>query len=455
MLLRRATGPIRGRVTPPPSKSITHRALVAAALGRGTTVIENPLDAEDTRLTAAALSALGAPVVRAEGAWTVTGFHRGLDGGLQPSVELPEAAGDAGAAAQAGMSRDPVTLQLGNSGTSLRFLLPLAALQDRPVVLDGSARLRQRPLGAQAAALRVLGAEVTELGEPGCPPVRVRGPLRGGEVVVDAGASSQVVSGLLLAGAALKDGLVVTASALSSRPYVDLTMAVMEDFGYQVEGVGSTAWRVHYAGTSRPGPVHYRVEADASAAAFLLAAGVVTGGRVQVEGVGEGSRQGDVAFLDLLARMGCRVEGGPDFMAAAGRPTVGIDVDMNATPDLVPPLAAVALAAPGPSRFTGVAHLRLKESDRLAALADGFSRLGGDITAGDDELVIRPQALHGAAVSAHGDHRIAMALAIAALSVPGMDPGALGTSGVDLDDPACVGKSYPGFFTDLETLLAS
>ncbi|MCZ6650989.1 MAG: hypothetical protein O7D35_10010, partial [Acidobacteria bacterium] len=242
MLLRRATGPIRGRVTPPPSKSITHRALLAAALGRGTTVIENPLDAQDTRLTAAALSALGAPVDCEEGAWTVTGFRRGA-GGLWPAADLDRAAG-AGTVARAHEGSDPVTLDLGNSGTSLRFLLPLAGLLDRPVVLDGSARLRQRPLGAQAAALRALGAQVDELGEPGCPPVRVRGPIRSGRVTVDAAASSQVVSGLLLAGAALEGGLMVTASALSSRPYVDLTLAVMNDFGLAVDVMARDTWSV-------------------------------------------------------------------------------------------------------------------------------------------------------------------------------------------------------------------
>ncbi|MCZ6599460.1 MAG: 3-phosphoshikimate 1-carboxyvinyltransferase, partial [Acidobacteria bacterium] len=444
MLLRRATGPIRGRVTPPPSKSITHRALLAAALGHGTTVIENPLDAQDTRLTAAALSALGAPVSRAEGAWTVTGFRRGA-GGLRPAADLDRAAGT-GTVARADGGSDPVTLDLGNSGTSLRFLLPLAALLDRPVVLDGSARLRQRPLGAQAAALRALGAQVDELGEPGCPPVRVRGPIRSGRVTVDAGGSSQIVSGLLLAGAALRGGLMVTASALSSRPYVDLTLAVMNDFGLAVDVMARDTWSVAGGCHTENSPRRYRVEADASAAAFLLAAGVVSGGRVLVEGVGTASPQGDVAFLDLLARMGCEVTATPSTLAAAGPPTSGITADLNATPDLVPPLAAVALLAPGPSRLTGIGHLRVKESDRLAALAREFSRLGGHVTTRKDELLITPLPLSGAAVSAHGDHRIAMALAIAALRVPGTGPGDLEMSAVDLDDPACVGKSYPDFF---------
>ena len=485
MLLRRATGPIRGRVTPPPSKSITHRALVAAALGRGTTRIENPLDAQDTRLTAMALSALGAHVVREEGVWSVTGFRRGVRGELLPAGRLS----GAGAATQARGNRDPVVLDLGNSGSSLRFLLPLAALRDRPVVLDGSARLRQRPAAVQAMALRALGAQVDELGEPGCLPLRVHGPLCGGEVVVDAGGSSQIVSGLLLAGAALPSPLTVRATALSSRPYVDLTVAVMQDFGCHVERVESAAWRVHPgapggpvgeksarhgAGTretrgagkpvrttgnavdaDRGGPFHYRVEADASAAAFLLAAGVVTGGRVLVEGVGTDSRQGDVVFLDLLARMGCDVTATGSTLAAAGPTTIGLTADLNATPDLVPPLAAVALLAPTSSRLTGIAHLRVKESDRLAALAGEFSRLGGQVAAGSDELLITaPAPLSGAAVSAHGDHRIAMALAIVALRVTGTDLKDPGMSGVDLDDPDCVGKSYPGFFEDLARLLA-
>jgi 3-phosphoshikimate 1-carboxyvinyltransferase len=175
-----------------------------------------------------------------------------------------------------------------------------------------------------------------------------------------------------------------------------------------------------------------------------MAAGVVTGGKVEIAGVGTHSRQGDIAFLDDLACMGCKVAANARSLVAGGRPTSGIQADLNATPDLVPPLAAVALLAPGPSRLTGIGHLRGKESDRLAALASEFSRLGGQVTAGDDFLEITPAPLHGAAVSAHDDHRIAMALAIVALCV----------DGVDLDDPDCVGKSYPGFFRDLDRILA-
>jgi len=512
MLLRRATGPIQATITPPPSKSITHRALVAAALRGGTTVIQDPLDAEDTRLTAAALTALGAPVDFSPQVWTVTGSRQGRPGGggggtSAGSGGVPAAgrgSRGAGGPMNSASSQDagpgdsepdqtgsrsvsaaPIRLNLGNSGTSLRLLLPLAALGDVPVVLDGSPRLRRRPLGAQIAALRVMGARVDELGEPGCPPVRICGPLRGGEVEVDATASSQVVSGLLLAGAGLDDRLTVRALGLSSRPYVDLTAAVMADFGFRVDERQENIWTVQPGqagmglsggGPARPGqagegpsrhgqpgggqtsqgqtgeewtgagrsPFTYKVEPDASAAAFLMAAGVVTGGRVEIAGVGTRSLQGDIAFLDDLACMGCKVAANARSLVAGGRPTSGIRADLNATPDLVPALAAVALLAPGPSRLTGIGHLRGKESDRLAALAEEFSRLGGQVTAGSDYLEIIPAPLHGAAVSAHDDHRIAMALAIVGLCV----------DGVDLDDPACVGKSYPDFFRDLDRIMA-
>ena len=442
MLLSRAAGPIKATVTPSPSKSITHRALVAASLRGGTTLIQNPLTAEDTRLTAAALTALGAPVEMGDQTWTVTGFKAGRPvplPGLVPGASDPNSAGS-------GRSALPIHLDVGNSGTSLRLLLPLAALGRVPVVLDGSSRLRRRPIGPQVAALRALGAQVDELGDAGCPPVRVCGPIHGGEVQVDAGASSQVVSGLLMAGAGLQDRLMVKALGLSSRPYVDLTSSVLGQFGFQVDEPGENAWSTRPAGHSTgPALFTYQVEPDASAAAFLLAAGVVTGGQVAISGLGTLSRQGDIAFLDDLACMGCRVAGNARSLLAGGRPTSGIQADLNATPDLVPPLAAVALLAPGPTRLTGIGHLRGKESDRLAALAGEFGRLGGNVTAGPDYLEILPAPLHSAAVSAHDDHRIAMALAIVALCV----------DGVDLDDPACVGKSYPGFFQDLDRLINS
>ncbi len=433
-ILPRAAGPARGTITAPPSKSITHRALVAAALCRGTTRVENPLDAEDTRLTASALEALGAGVERAGSVWLVRGFPGGVPGRPGESA----AAGD-------------VRLELGNSGTSLRLLLPVAALGAGAVVLDGSPRLRQRPVGPQAAALRTLGAHVEELGEPGCPPVRVRGPLAGGRATLDARASSQLLSGLLLAAPRAAAPVEIQVGGLSSRPYVDLTVAVLAAFGITVQvkesgqsdAAAGLICRVSPAEPVSPGT--FVVEGDASAAAFLLAAAAVTGGEVTVRGVGEASAQGDRRMLALLAEMGCATAAGPDWLRAAGRPRRGLAADLNDVPDLVPPVVAVALHAPGPSRLTGIGHLRLKESDRLAALAGEAGRLGGRIAAGEDSLEVSPAPLHGGAVSACGDHRIAMAQAVAALPVAG---------DVFLDDTASVAKSWPAFFEDLAALLA-
>jgi 3-phosphoshikimate 1-carboxyvinyltransferase len=234
----------------------------------------------------------------------------------------------------------------------------------------------------------------------------------------------------------------VHVTALSSRPYVDLTMAVLDSFGVQVKRPAAYIYSVRPGAPVSPG--RFRVEADASAAAFLLAAGVVTGGRARVEGVGSASIQGDRVFLDLLARMGCTTESGSDWMAAAGPPTRGLTADLNETPDLVPPLAAVALFAPGPTRITGIGHLRLKESDRIAALAAETAKLGADVEEGEDFIAFRPATLNTARVGSHGDHRIAMAMAVAGL----------GIGGLELAEPACVAKSYPGFFRDLERLLA-
>lgn len=421
MDLPSARRPLRGSADVPPSKSITHRALVAAALADRATTLRTPLDAEDTRRTAGGLELLGAGVRTAAGEWIVTPMP-----GSRPT----------------GRASDPaVRLEVGASGTTLRLLLALAAAGARAAILDGSPRLRERPIGAEAAALRQLGVRVRWLGQEGFPPVEVQGPLAGGTADLDAGESSQYLSALLLAAPAAAGAITVRAGNPVSRPYVDLTAAVLGDFGVPVESEPRGEWRIRPGATRSPGT--YAVEGDVSAAAFLLAAGAVTGGRVVARGVGEGTRQGDVAILELLARMGCAVESGPDWLAAGGRPTRGLTADLAAVPDLVPPLAAVALFAPGPSRFSGLAHLRLKESDRIDALAREISRLGARAEQGRDFLEIRPGRMTGAVVSAHDDHRIAMAMAVAALALPGMG----------LDNPACVAKSWPGFFTTLRGLL--
>ncbi|MFQ5718930.1 MAG: 3-phosphoshikimate 1-carboxyvinyltransferase [Acidobacteriota bacterium] len=421
MKLLTAPRPIDAVITPPPSKSLTHRALIAAALAPGRTRLANPLDAEDTRLTASALARLGAGVRRSSTAWWEI---EGWPDGRPPPGGPPL-----------------VRLQLGNSGTSLRLLMPVAALGTRSTLFDGRPRLRRRPVGPLAAALRSRGVQVDEQGRPGCPPVIVTGPLTGGALAIDAAASSQFVSGLLLAGPRAGGPVHVDVLCLSSRPYVDLTRDVMASFGVQVRPDDRGRFEISPATYRSPGT--YRVEADASAAAFLLAAGAATGGRVRVTGVGQDSPQGDRRFLDQLAAMGCSTTAGPDWMEVSGPLRHGLTADLNDTPDLVPPRAAVALLAPTPSRRAGIAHLRHKESDRLAALAAEAARLGGAVEAGPDFLAIDPAPLHGAEVAAHDDHRIAMAMAIVALRVPGMS----------LDDPDCVGKSYPGFFDDLARMI--
>ncbi|MFQ5669358.1 MAG: 3-phosphoshikimate 1-carboxyvinyltransferase [Acidobacteriota bacterium] len=415
-----ARQPVQAEVTPPPSKSITHRALIAAALCPTPTRLLNPLEAEDTRLTAAALRSLGASIAHSTAEWKVRGFPGGLPG-REPSGPEP-------------------VLHLGNSGTSLRLLLPIAALARQPFILDGVPRLRQRPVGPQVRALEELGARIRWLGRPGYPPVEVCGPLAGGTLTLDAGASSQLLSGLLMAAPAASGGVEVHLTALSSGPYIDLTRSVLAAFGVRIQVLRPGVYRCR---PSRPvSPGQFRIEADASAAAFLLAAGVMTGGRMLVRGVGADSLQGDRVVLDLLARMGCRTASGPDWMEASGPPRAGLVADLNATPDLVPPLFAVALFAPSSSRFTGIGHLRLKESDRIAALAAEAARLGARVIEERDALGLEPARLSGAAVSAHADHRIAMALAVVGLGLPGMH----------LDDPGCVGKSYPGFFRELAVL---
>jgi 3-phosphoshikimate 1-carboxyvinyltransferase len=337
-------------------------------------------------------------------------------------------------------------LWVGNSGTTARFLTAAGALADGPLVIDGSPRMRERPIDDLTRALEALGVPVEILGSGGCPPLRVGGGgLPGGEVSIDASRSSQYVSALLLAAPfATRDlGLRFAGGVLVSRPYVELTLEVMRAFGAEADW-SDGGKRLEVRAGHRYQGRRFSVEPDASAAAYPFCAAAISGGRVRVDGIPAKSVQADFALLDILERMGCRIRRGEDFAEVTGPAGSlrGIDVDMNDLPDAVLALAVTALFAEGETCIRNVANLRIKETDRLAALEAELRKLGADARAGEDSLRIAPGPPQAAEIETYDDHRMAMAFALAGLRIPG----------VVIRDPGCVSKTWPEYFSVLERL---
>ncbi|OGR30224.1 MAG: 3-phosphoshikimate 1-carboxyvinyltransferase [Desulfobacca sp. RBG_16_60_12] len=410
--------PVEATLTLPGSKSYTHRALMAAALAGGESVLTNALAAEDTELTARALAQLGAGVD-----WQGTTIRVMGRGGRWLPAPLP--------------------IYLGNSGTSMRFLTALTALGEGEYLLTGTARLCQRPLGELLDALRQVGVRAESEQGDGCPPVRVTGGLTGGRARLSGGTSSQYLSALLFIGPLAPKGLEIDITGeLVSRPYVDLTLEVLGEFGI-------TYYREGYRFFQLPGgqcylPQTYEIEADASSASYFWAAAALTGGRVTITNLGLESSQGDAAFPEVLERMGCAIESTPAGLTVTGGPLKGVAVDMAAMPDLVPTLAVLAAFAQGDTVITGVAHLRHKESDRLVAVVTELQKMGVEARETPDGLVIRGGTPHGAVIHTYNDHRIAMSFAVAGLKA----------EGVRITDPDCVAKSFPDFWEFFHHLYA-
>ena len=413
-------GPVEGSIRPPGSKSITNRALVCAALAEGTSTLTGALVSEDTRVMIDSLRKLGVPIAEEDGGRTLV--VEGC-GGVLPAREAE--------------------LFVENSGTTMRFLTAVASLGRGRYRIDGVERMRERPIADQIAALRALGASVeSELGT-GCPPVVVEAAgLAGGEAVVRGDVSSQFLSGILMAAPCAAGPVVLRVEGtLVSVPYVEMTARVMEAFGAEVTHEPDFG-AIRVGAPSRYTGRRYAIEPDASAASYFLAAAAITGGEVTVEGLGEGSLQGDTRFAECLGRMGCVVRTTGDSITVTGAPLRAIDVDMNDISDTVQTLSVVALFAGGTTEIRNVAHIRHKETDRLAALATELAKLGAGVVETDDGLRITPGELHGAEIETYRDHRMAMSLSLAGLRVPG----------VRILDPGCTQKTYPEYFTDLERL---
>jgi len=419
-----APGPVCGTIRPPGSRSLTNRALVVAALGDGESVLEAVGLSDDTRVCAEALRTLGIPVEIDEEQARMT--VRGCAGRVPPG---------------------PKDLHTGDSGTATRFITALVAAGCGRYRIDGSPRMRERPIQDLLDGLAALGVRAESVAGTGCPPVLVQTTgLAGGRVRVGGGVSSQYLSGLLMAApSAAAPVAIEVAGDLVSKPYADMTLAVMHDFGVEVR-------RARYARFEVPAPARYRarrytIEADASSASYFLAAAAVTGGRVTVEGLPRTSAQGDAGFADVLMEMGCEVEWTDHGVTLAGPARLrGIRIDLNAMPDMVLTLAPIALFAEGPTVIENVANLRVKESDRLRAMATELTRLGAHVEERPDGLAIEPpEKVLPARVATYNDHRMAMGLAIVGLRAPG----------IRIADVECAAKTYPKFFEDLERLASA
>jgi 3-phosphoshikimate 1-carboxyvinyltransferase len=418
-MIRIEAKPIRRDVTVqvPGSKSYTHRLLIAAALSDGVCRIGNPLRSEDTLLTLAALRCLGTAADEQPEAIVV----HGAGGVLAPWAE---------------------PIDLGNSGTSMRLLSGLAILGQGDYCFTGSTRMQERPMAALLNSLRLLGIDARSQRGDGCPPIIIPGGHPNSRrTTIDCGTSSQYLSALLLAAPCLGQGLEIEVShGPVSRPYIDMTVDIMRLFGIEVVRDGYTRFQVPGGQAYRAGD--HDVEPDASQAGYFWAAGAITGSRVKVQGIRKASSQGDVALAEVFRQMGCRVEHDADGIAVTGGALRAIDVDMGHMPDMVPTLAVVAAFARGTTVIRNVAHLRAKESDRLAAVSQELTRMGIRAETGADELHITGGRPQGATIETYNDHRIAMCFAVAGLKA----------AGTKILDEGCVRKSFPNYWDVFATL---
>ncbi len=408
--------PVRGTIRAPPSKSYTHRALILAGLADGPSCITGQLDADDTRMTARALMSLG---VRIDWSQDTIMVH-----GRGNHLTSPASA-----------------IDTGDSGTTMRLMTAVSLLADQPVILTGSSRMKERPIGTLVNALNQSGAEITFLENEGFPPIRISGHLTGGVITIDGSISSQFISSLLIASpyASNDTEIRITGNPVST-PYICLTLRMMEVFGVGVRNDSDTRFLIsagqHYQ------PVSYRVEGDYSSVSYWLALAAVTGGSIRVTGLNQDSLQGDRRILDILVAMGCHADwDGEDLLFSGGNLT-GIEVSMDDCPDIIQTISIVAACATGPSTIRGIHHLRSKESDRVEAIRKGLSDLGGEVMVSQDWLTVQPRPLHGGVIHARNDHRTAMSFAILGCAI----------GGVTILDAGCVSKSYPEFWKELNKI---
>lgn len=417
--------PLSATIRLPGSKSLTNRALLIAALANRRTHLRNALFSDDSCYFAGALQTLGFDIQLNEQSREMTII--GL-GGRIPARKAE--------------------LFIGNAGTAARFLSALLTLGHGEYTLDGDSRMRERPIGDLVEALTQLGCDVTpalqSVGGQVCPPLKiVADGLRGGKTRVAGDTSSQFLSALLMIAPYAKNPVEISLSTkLNSKPYVDMTLAVMKDFGVEVECRGYECFTVRPS--SFISPSSYEIESDASAASYFFAAPAICGGTVKVENISRNSKQGDVAFLDVLAKMGCTIAEADNSLAVTQASELhGIDVDMRDIPDTAQTLAVIAPFATGPTHIRGIASARLKETDRIHAIYTELTRIGVRVEEHQDGMTIYPcKKFIPAVFHTYNDHRMAMAFSLIGLRVPG----------IVIENPSCVSKTFPDYFEILDSL---
>ena len=411
--------PLNSTIRVPGSKSLTNRALLIAALAEGRTQLTNALFSDDSKYFANALQALGFDVQLDEvnSEMTITGL-----GGRIPAKRAE--------------------LFIGNAGTAARFLSAFLTLGQGEYILDGDPRMRERPIGDLIDALHQLGVELEATNN--CPPVEIfASGLAGGKAKIAGNISSQFLSALLMVAPYAKSPIEIEVTTdLSSKPYVDMTLGVMQDFGISVEKDGYKYFKAPL--TNYKAQITYPIESDASAASYFFAVPAICGGTVGVENISRNSKQGDIAFLDILEQMGCLIKEDNNSIEVTGPSLLkGIDVDMRDIPDTAQTLAAIAPFASSPTRIRGIASARLKETDRIHATCTELARLGIHVEEHEDGMTIYPcDKIQPGSIQTYNDHRMAMAFSLIGLRVPG----------ITIENPACVSKTFPKFFEVLDSL---
>lgn len=409
---------VDGTINLPGSKSVSNRALLLAALASGTTVLTNLLDSDDVRHMLNALSTLGVT-------YTLSADRRRC-----------EVTGVGGPLQVAG----PHELFLGNAGTAMRPLAAALCLGNNDIVLTGEPRMKERPIGHLVDALRQGGAQVDYLEQVDYPPIHLHGGYVGGKVTVDGSVSSQFLTALLMAAPLAKEETEITIKGdLVSRPYIDITLNLMATFGVTIENRNYQSFLVK-GGQQYQSPGHYLVEGDASSASYFLAAAAIKGGKVTVTGIGRHSVQGDIRFADVLEKMGAKITWGDDFIACERGELNAIDMDMNHIPDAAMTIATTALFARGTTTLRNIYNWRVKETDRLSAMATELRKVGAEVEEGEDYIRVTPPArLKFAEIGTYNDHRMAMCFSLVALS----------DTPVTILDPKCTAKTFPDYFEQL------
>ncbi len=413
---------INGEIHLPGSKSVSNRALLLAALAKGTTTLTNLLVSDDTAHMLNSLKALGVPFELSH-----QGTRCVIHGSGKPLLA------------------QNVELFLGNSGTSMRSLCAALCLGQGLYTLTGEERMEERPINDLVDALRQAGAEIKYLKNDGYPPLKIQGTgLQGGQVSIDGSVSSQFLTALLMAAPmAAQDSVITIIGELVSKPYIDITLKMMQSFGIAVENLDYQQFLIkgsqHY---SSPGT--FLVEGDASSASYFLAAAAIKGGKVRVNGIGRASLQGDILFAEVLEEMGAKIVWADDYIEASRGELTAVDLDMNHIPDAAMTIATTALFARGTTAIRNIYNWRVKETDRLSAMATELRKVGAEVVEGNDFIEITPpkKLLH-AAIDTYNDHRMAMCFSLVALS----------NTPVTINDPGCTSKTFPDYFGQFEKLV--